>query len=275
MSKRNSQEAKRTARERLRVEREKQAKKEKVRRQLGVAGAVVAVLAVAAGIGFAVTNLNSGDDGSDWDAAQDAELVKPANASGDTGLNVVIGETDAEKTLEIYEDMRCPTCAAFEQASGEVVKKDLEEGKYKASFTMATFIDNMAPGTGSKNSLSALGAALDVSQQAFLDYKGMLYSAEYHPEESADDFADDDYLLDVAEEVDELKGNEEFAENVTSGTFDRWALEMSKKFDDSDVSGTPAFKMDGEKLTVEGAQEGTPIITPEQFNTAVDKALKG
>ena len=51
MSKRNSQASKTAARERLRQERERQAKRDKVRRQVIVAGAVVAVLAIAGGIG--------------------------------------------------------------------------------------------------------------------------------------------------------------------------------------------------------------------------------
>ena len=58
MSKRNSQSAKTAARERLRVERERQAKRDKVRRQLIVAGSVVAVLAVAGGVGYAVVQAN-------------------------------------------------------------------------------------------------------------------------------------------------------------------------------------------------------------------------
>ena len=57
MSKRNSAEAKRAARERLRAEREKQAKRERIRRQLTVAGAVVVVLAIAGGIGHTLPYL--------------------------------------------------------------------------------------------------------------------------------------------------------------------------------------------------------------------------
>ncbi|MBQ0985953.1 DsbA family protein [Streptomyces sp. F63] len=277
MSKRNSQEAKRNARERLREERERQAKKDKLRRQLVVGGSIVGVLAIAAGIGFAVTQLGDGGgngtvSSKEWkDAAADKKLVKPANTSGAKGTDVIIGEKDAKKTLQVYEDMRCPACAAFEQGAGEILIQDVEEGKYKAEFVMATFIDNMAQGSGSKNALSALGAALDVSPQAFMDYKHALYSQKNHPEESEDKFADDTYLLEVADEVKELKGNAEFEKDVKDGTFDKWALEMSKKFDKSNIQGTPTLKMNGEKLVVEGT-ENTPMA-PDQFKAAIDKAL--
>lgn len=269
MSKRNSQTAKTAARERLRQERERQAKKAKAKRQIVVALSVVGVLAAAGGIGYAVVQANKP---SAWEAAKDAELVEPANTSGENGTTVVIGKPDAKKTLELYEDPRCPVCATFEQAVGETVEKDVEDGKYKVRFIGASFLDRGLSGEGSKNALSALGAALDVGPDAFLAYKSALYSAEYHPEESDDKFADDAYLIKVADTVDALKGNKEFQADVQDGTFDRWALEMSDTFDDSDVKGTPTLKMDGKKLT--GSDGQNAPMTVAEFNTAVDKALK-
>ncbi|MET9610291.1 DsbA family protein [Streptomyces sp. NPDC006512] len=264
MSARNSQANKAAAREKLRIEREKQAKKDRARRQLVVAGAVVGVLALAGGVGYAVVQAN---EPGYWDKAAEATLVKPANTTGEDGTTVVIGKPEAKKTLELYEDSRCPACASFEQAVGEQVKKDVDAGKYKLQYFGATFIDNAVKGEGSKNALSALGAALNVSPQAFLDYKGALYSKEQHPEETVDSFAKDDYLLKVADTVPALKGNAEFKKAVEDGTYDRWALEMSKAFNKSEVKGTPTLKMDGKKIE-------TPQ-TPEAFTAALDKALAG
>ncbi|MFD6879271.1 MULTISPECIES: DsbA family protein [unclassified Streptomyces] len=264
MSSRNSQANKAAAREKLRIEREKQAKKDRARRQLVVAGAVVGVLALAGGVGYAVVQANQPGY---WDKAADAALVKPKNTTGEDGTTVVIGKAEAKKTLELYEDSRCPACASFEQAVGEQVKKDVDAGKYKLRYFGATFIDNAVKGEGSKNALSALGAALNVSPQAFLDYKGALYSKELHPEETVDSFAKDDYLLKVADTVPALKGNAEFKKAVEDGTYDRWALEMSKVFNNSDVKGTPTLKMDGKKIE-------TPQ-TAEAFTAALDKALAG
>lgn len=114
MSSRNSQANKAAARDRLRAEREKQAKKDKVRRQVLVAGAVVAVLALAGGVGYMVVQANQPGE---WDKAADAALVAPKNTTGDNGTTVVIGKADAKKTLELYEDARCPICSTFEQGS--------------------------------------------------------------------------------------------------------------------------------------------------------------
>ncbi|MFJ7042507.1 DsbA family protein [Streptomyces sp. NPDC101112] len=241
MSKRNSQTAKSAARERLRLERERQAKRAKVRRQAIVAASVVAVLAAAGGIGYAVVQTGKP---TKWEAAADATVVKPANTSGANGATVVIGDSKSDNVVHLYEDPRCPACAQFEQTVGETVDKGMQDGDYKLSFTLGTFLDDRLSGEGSKNALSALGAALDVSPEAFLDYKAALYSAKYHPEETTDKFADDSYLIKVANTVDALKNNKKFQDAVEKGTYDAWAMRMSKSFDDAEgVQSTPTIKI--------------------------------
>ncbi|WP_418956546.1 DsbA family protein [Streptomyces tritici] len=271
MSARNSQANKAAARERLRLERERQAKKEKARRQVIVGVSAVAVLAIAGGIGYAVVQANKP---TQWEAAKDAKNVTaPKNTTGENGTTVVIGKPAAKKTLELYEDSRCPVCATFEQAVGETLKKDVDAGKYKVRYVGATFIDNVTRGEGSKNALSALGAALDVSPEAFMEYKAALYSAKFHPEENDDKFAKDSYLLEVADSVAALKGNAAFKKHVEDGTFDAWAMKMSATFDKSGVRGTPTLKMDGKAVTAAGS-ENAPMTVAE-YTAAIDKALKG
>lgn len=248
MSKRNSQEAKRAARERLKVERERQAKKDKLRRQLIVAVSVVAVLAIAGGIGFAVANMERGGSDKSWENVADRKLVKPANTSGENGTTVVVGGEDAKKTIDVYEDMRCPACANFEQQIGEPLKQGAKDGKYKLQIHLGSIIDGNMGGNGSKNAISALGAALNVSTEAFAEYHSLLYSAEHHPSEAEDKFADNEYLLDVAGNVDALKGNEKFETAVEKGTYDKWALEMVDSFNKADIKGTPTVRIDGKDV---------------------------
>ncbi|MFB7932236.1 thioredoxin domain-containing protein [Streptomyces sp. NPDC056039] len=271
MSKRNTQAAKTAARERLRAEREREAKRAKAKRQIVVACSIVGVLAIAGGIGYAVVQANKP---SYWKGLEDAKVVTPANTTGTKGTTVVIGKDSAKKTLKVYEDARCPVCAQFEQTVGPTVKKDIDDGKYKMQFVGATFIDNKDNGEGSKNALSAMGAALNVSDAAFLDYKAALYSAKFHPEETTDKFKDDSYLIKVANTVPELKDNKKFQDAVKKGTYDAWAMAMSKSFDDNKdgVTGTPGFVMDGKQLTADN--QGTPLMTVADFNRVVGEALK-
>ncbi|MCK1796382.1 DsbA family protein [Streptomyces sp. XM4193] len=288
MSKRNSQEAKRVARERLRLEREKQAKREKARRQLTVAAAVVGALALIGGAGFAVSQMMKDDTSEAQKHWDDAEKVaegektagrytsyeKPDNTAGKQGVDIVIGDKDAKNTVTIYEDMRCPVCASFEQANGETVSKDIEDGKYKAEYVFGTFLDDAEAiaGTGSRNALSALGAALNESPEAFMELKKIFYSKDKHPEERSDDFGDDENLIELAQGVEELKGNKAFEKAVKNGTYDPWAVNMDKKFEAAkDVTGTPSLKVNGKKIET---GQGTAPMAPQQFEQMVHGALE-
>ncbi|MFF4352350.1 thioredoxin domain-containing protein [Streptomyces sp. NPDC001530] len=281
MSKRNSQAAKTAAREKLRLERERQAKRDKIKRQAVVAGSLVAVLAIAGGIGYAVVQNNKP---THWDSARDDKVVAPANTTGTNGTTVVVGKSTAKKTLKLYEDPRCPICAQFEQTVGPTLKKDFDAGKFKIQYIGGTFLDGDSDksgkiqigsrGEGSKNAMSALGAALNVSPEAFLEYKTALYSAKYHPEETDDKFKSDDYLIKVADTVDALKNNTKFQNAVKNGTYDAWALAMSQTFNTNKdgVDGTPSLVMDGKKLT--GSDGKNAPMTVAEFTTAIDGALK-
>ncbi|WP_310727711.1 thioredoxin domain-containing protein [Streptomyces sp. N2A] len=270
MSNRNSQSNKQAARERIRAERERQKKKERLRRQLVVAGAVVGVLAVAGGIGFAVVKAN---EPTGWEAAKEARQIAPAHTQGKDHTEILIGDPKAKETMEVFEDVRCPACAAFEQSSGSALLKDLHDGRYKVRFTMYTFIDGMQGGEGSKNALSALGAALDVSPEAFLKYKSALYSGKYHPDEREDLYAKDSELLKVAADVPELKNNKAFETAVKKGTYDRWAMDMTALFGRKGVKGTPTF-MHGDKKLVMPQIPQDPRMTQAQYNRLAKAAFE-
>ncbi|MCC3770287.1 thioredoxin domain-containing protein [Streptomyces sp. UNOC14_S4] len=273
MSNRNNQQNKQAARDRLRAERERQAKKDKARRQLVVAGSIVAVLAIAGGIGYAVTKAGDGGSGKgsfDWAAAKNAPVVKPANTAGENGNEIVVGDPKAKETLTVYEDPRCPVCAVFEQRSGTQLRQDVADGRYKVRYIMANFIDDSpARGTGSKNAVSALGAALNISPQAFVDYKEALYSPKNHPDERDDAFADDKKLIDIAQQVRELKGNKEFEKNVTEHTYAPWALKLGRLFGKNGINSTPALVHNGKQLKAGGTPN--PPIAKEDFITAINK----
>jgi protein-disulfide isomerase len=220
---------------------------------------------------------------SQWEAVASDKVVAPANTTGKDGTTVVIGKSTAKKTLKLYEDPRCPICATFEQTVGSTVTKDLDAGKYKIQYIGGTFLDGDSDekgkiqigsrGEGSKNAMSAMGAALNVSQEAFLEYKSALYSAKYHPDETTDKFKNDDYLIKVANTVDALKNNTTFQNAVKNGTYDAWALAMSETWNTNKdgVNGTPSLVMDGKKVTT---SDGNAPMTVADFTTAIDAALK-
>jgi protein-disulfide isomerase len=259
MSSRNSKTAKAAARERLRAQREKEAKRAKVRRQLFVGGGVVALIAIAAGVAVAVNEMNKD---SYWQAAAKQPLVKPANTSGSDGTTIIIGDPKNKNTVEEFEDLRCPICAAYEQESGAAVLKGAEDGQYKISYTFGTFLDGANGGNGSKKALSALAAALNVSPDAFNQYHTLLYSKAIHPDETKDEFNNADHLIAIAQKVPALKNNAKFSDAVKKGTFDRWALAMTAKFNSNKkVQGTPTVFVNGKTVTVNGVPSATVMAS--------------
>jgi protein-disulfide isomerase len=267
MSQRNSLAAKSAARERLRAEREKQAKRDKLRRQLLVGGGVIATLAVIAGVAIAVVKLNQP---SYWTAAADKKLVKPAHSSGKNGTSILVGDAKAKHTLKVYEDLRCPYCAQYEQTSGDTIAKDVKAGTFNISYTMGAFLDkSLGQGQGSKNALSALGAALNVSTDAFVEYHKLLYSKAIHPEETTDAFGNDTNLIKYAQRVPALKDNKAFQKDVKDGTYDKWALTMNEQFNADGIQGTPTVKLDGTAI------DNPQSMTAAEFQAAIDKQLAG
>ncbi|WP_327291597.1 thioredoxin domain-containing protein [Streptomyces sp. NBC_01198] len=268
MSNRNSKASKEAARERLRAQREKEAKKAKVRRQLLVGGGVVALLAIAGGVAFAVNEMNKP---SYWSDAANNTLVKPANTTGTDGTTIIVGDPKNKNIVKEYEDLRCPICASYEQAAGDAVLQGAKDGKYQINYTFATFLDDVQGGSGSKKALSAVGAALNVSVDAFEQYHKLLYSKDVHPDEKKDEFNSADKLISLAQKVPALKGNAKFSDAVKKGTFDRWALAMSHTYDTApqDVvhGGTPF-------VLVNGTQVKVPGLTADQVTAAFAAQLK-
>jgi protein-disulfide isomerase len=265
MSKRNSLAAKTAARERLRAERERQAKRDRLRRQILVAGGVVATLAIIAGVAVAAVQMNKP---SYWVAAASKTLVQPAHSSGKNGTSIVVGDANAKHTLKVYEDLRCPYCAQFEQTSGDTIQADVKAGTYKLSYTMGAFLDNsLGQGQGSKNALSALGAALNVSTDAFVQYHKVLYSKSVHPDETTDAFGSDTNLIKYAQQVPALKNNTAFQKAVKDGTYDKWALTMDKQFSADGITGTPTVKLDGTAIA------NPQTMTAAQFEDAIKKQI--
>ncbi|MEU1627199.1 thioredoxin domain-containing protein [Streptomyces sp. NPDC020096] len=263
MSSKNSWENKASARERLKAERERQAKRDKLRRQLIAGGAIVAALAIAGGVAVAVSHSGSSKP-----------VTVPTAASGTNGTTVVYGNKNAQHTLKLYEDPRCPVCAAFEQQNGKTVLQGVTDGKYKIEYTFGTFIDNNSGGSGSMHALSALGAALNVSTDAFVQYHTALYTKDNHPDETTDKFSDTGYLLKIADQVPALKGNAAFDKAVKDGTYDGWAKKMSDSFNSSGVQGTPTVVLDGKTINVAGNQfPPSGIIPTSQLVTAIDQQV--
>ncbi|MFF2952843.1 DsbA family protein [Kitasatospora sp. NPDC057965] len=255
--------ARRAATERMREQRERADRSARIRRRVVVGAASAAVLALVAGVAFAV----GGSSGS-GDTAASGPLVVPANAGGADGTVITYGKADAPHTLEIYEDFRCPYCEQLETTTGAAVQQLADAGTYKIEYHLATFLDQGLGGKGSRTALAAAGAALNEGVDKFKQFHDVLYANQ--PDERDDAFSDVNHLLDLAGKVPGLK-TDGFVKAVQEGTYVPWAVQVNKDFDKSGVTGTPTVRLDGQKLDVFAG--GAPA-SPEKF-TAMVKQVTG
>ncbi|MFD7689248.1 thioredoxin domain-containing protein [Streptomyces sp. NPDC059781] len=258
MSEKN-REGKRTARERMADEREKQKKAEKRRRALIVGASVLCVLGLAAVIGVIAAN-SGGDDESE----ASGPVVAPSGALGKDGLAIPVGKESAKATLTVWEDFRCPACKVFEQNYRPTIHELTESGQLKVEYHLVTLIDNGLGGTGSRNAANAAACAQDAGK--FAAYHDVLF--ENQPPESDDAFADNGKLIELAGKVDGLD-TPAFRSCVEDGTHNSWVAKSHEAFRKGGFSGTPTVLYEGENIHQDRS------MTPEKFKQMVEEANKG
>ncbi|MGW0563352.1 DsbA family protein [Streptomyces sp. NPDC003016] len=192
--------------------------------------------------------------------AAGAPAAVPDHTSGPGGLVVPYGpDGDDVPVLSVYEDPRCPYCAAMERSSGAAVRAFADEGRLRLEYHFATFLDASPGGRGSKPALGALGAAADEGQAVFKGLHEALYANQ--PAESDDAYGDTAHLLAVARTVAGLP-SEAFKQAVEDGTYLPWAEAVADAFERSGVRGTPALRLNGRSLHAFD-KEGRALPGPE------------
>jgi protein-disulfide isomerase len=254
-----NREGKRTAREKLAVEREKQKSAEKRRRALIVGGAVVAVLGLAAVIGVVAANA-----GKDDDSEASGPVVAPSGAQGKDGLAIPVGKDSAKSTLTVWEDFRCPACKSFETAYRPVIHELTNAGQLKTEYHLVTLIDGNMGGSGSRNAANAAACAQDAGK--FPAYHDVLFDNQ--PQEVDDAYASNDKLIELAGKVDGLD-TPAFRKCVEDGTHNSWVAKSHQAFNKGGFSGTPTVLFDGKNIY----QDRT--MTPAKLKQMVQEQNKG
>ncbi|MBG7703331.1 thioredoxin domain-containing protein [Streptomyces sp. MC1] len=257
MSEKN-RDGKRTARERLAVEREKQKAAEKRRRTLIVGASVVCVLGLAAVIGVVAANAGKHKSSSAGPA------VAPSGAQGKDGLAIPVGKDGAKSTLTIWEDFRCPACQAFEVAYRPTLHELTDAGKLRIEYHLVRLIDGNLGGTGSLRAANAAACAQDAGR--FRDYHDVLYANQ--PKETDDAFANNDKLIELAGKVKGLD-TPAFRKCVQDGTHDGWVDKSNQAFRSGGFTGTPTVLLGGKNIY----QDQT--MTPAKLKQLVEAADRG
>ncbi|MDH6109757.1 protein-disulfide isomerase [Kitasatospora sp. MAP12-15] len=264
----NPSEQQNDRRQRAYEARMREQRSEAIRRRIVLGVSATLVVAIAGGAVWAVNDAKSKKSGSSASAAANAQVVTPANTTGD-GTVITYGKADAAHTLTVYEDFRCPICQKFETTDGQAVQQLADNGTYKIDYHVAAFLDDNLGGTGSINALAAAGAALNQSVDDFKKFHDVLYANQ--PDEQTDGFGNVNTLISLAAKVPGLN-MDAFTAAVKANTYMPWAQKVAAQFNTSGVTGTPTLKLDGKALNVFG---NSGPITPDQYTAMIKQQIGG
>ncbi|WP_308217732.1 DsbA family protein [Streptantibioticus silvisoli] len=253
-----NRDGKRTARERLREERERDEARARRKRGALVGGGIVAVLAIAAVIGVVVAGRGGGQQG--------APAAAPSGATGKADLAVPVGDPNAPSTLTVYEDFRCPACDGFERSFRATVHSLMDSGKLKGEYHLVRLIDGNLGGTGSLHAANAAACAQEEGR--FRPYHDLLYDNQ--PDEREDSFADNKRLLQLAAKVPGMK-TAAFTSCVDSGRYDAWVNKANAQFARAGFGSTPTVLLNGKNIYADTAHP----LSPARLIQLVDAADQG
>ncbi|MFI5531744.1 DsbA family protein [Kitasatospora sp. NPDC051853] len=167
----------------------------------------------------------------------------PARLGAD-GTTVVVGDPDARHAVQVYADFRCPYCARFEAAAGELLASAAARGEVRIEYTLASFLDGRLGGAGSVKAANAARAALEAGK--FPEYHAALF-ANQAAEERSDVFTDR-FLLELASGVPGLR-SDTFDQAVEGVAYRDWVADAGQAFERSGAGSTPTVLVDGQRIT--------------------------
>ena len=218
-----------------------------------VAVAVVAVIAIVVGIGYAV---QAGRDTTGKDAAAPGDSSSsstptsgdpsgtPASDAGNPGVadtyGIGIGDPKAPVKVEVFEDFLCPFCGQFEKTSRDDLRQAAIDGKAYVVYRPIAFLNEY-----STRSLNAFGVVMDTSGGAVaLKFHDLLY--ENQPQEGGT-MPDDDWLVDKAVEAGAKEGA--VRPGMEKLSFKQWMINGNDDASQRGVNSTPTVFVNGDQVT--------------------------
>jgi hypothetical protein len=164
---------------------------------------------------------------------------------------VVVGSDSARTRLVVFEDPQCPYCREFEDASGDLLRREIAAGAVAVEYRIRSFL-----GEESVRAANALAAAAATGR--FDELRRELF-AEQPPEHSGG--FPTEVLVELGSRVG-LTGSE-YVAAVREGRYERWVREIDEAFQEQDARGTPFALLDGRPVHSE------TLYDPERLGTLI------
>ncbi len=208
-------------------------RKAEARRRNGIiAGAVIAVLIVAVGVGAIV---QAGRNSTS------ASSATPANFSGTGATSVFLGPDNAPVTVTVFEDFQCPICREFETNVGPTIQSLRDAGTIKVEYRSIAFLDRMSSTNYSTRALNAAACVRDSSPGSFEKFHALLF--ENQPAENSAGLPDSK-LIDLAKEA----GAADVSACIKNEKFKDWTVKVTDAASKDGINGTPTVRVNGTEL---------------------------
>jgi protein-disulfide isomerase len=215
-------------------------RKERRSRALVVAASVIGVLLVVIAI---AVGLQQGGNG------EGQTSTPPDNAVDDYAL--AIGDNDAPVTVTVYEDMMCPYCGLFEEASSERLKEYAASGDVEVRYHVVSFLDRASEDQYSTRAANALAVVLDTAgAEVAVEFHDALFANQ--PEEGGAGLSDEqmiDMAVDAGADEDAITGP------IADLKFEPWVEDATEAWSKAGYTGTPTVTVNDEKVDFTSAED--------------------
>ena len=269
------------AREKARVLREEQKKRERRNKWLIQGGVIVAVLAVAGLVaGLLLNNVRPDGPGpanmaSNGIVLTGAEGVitpveTPALAADATPTPTVPDDSGTVANIVTYIDYLCPFCGQFEQTNSESIRAMIEEGAATLEVHPIAILTNKSAGTQySLRAANAAACVADNSPESFLDFHDLMFQNQ--PEEGTEGLSNDE-IAELAEQA-EVSSFSTIEKCIDDKQFHTWVQDATNQAltqpvpnsDLASITGTPT-------VLVNGKQYVGSLTDPAEFQSFVLQA---
>jgi len=158
----------------------------------------------------------------------------PTHHTPDGG--VLVGDPRAPRTLVLFEDPQCPYCRRFEDACGDLLRRQVAAGHMAVEYRMRCFL-----GDESVRADNAL--ALAAEEDRFDQLRRALFAAQ--PPEQTGGFTVGD-LIGLGQGVG--LDSPAYQDGVREGRYVDWVIAIDDVFQRQDPEGTPAGVLDGQPV---------------------------
>ena len=248
------------AREKARLLREEQKKKERRTRFILQGSIVLALVAVVAIVAVVLLSSAAPSGPGPKNMASDGIQITqggiatetPALKAGQDPIPNTRDEAAGTIDIQMYVDYLCPYCGQFEATNGDYISSLLENGKTTVEIHPIAILDSLAQ--GSKYSTRATNAAACVanySPNQFYDFHNLLFANQ--PAENTAGLGDDQ-LIDLTTQAG-VDDADKISSCIKSQEFKKWVADSRARAlngpipnsNVEQVKGTPTVIVNGKK----------------------------